>query len=95
VRDLYPPTSKFARHGAGLGRKGTRPPAEPTMATPGSAEKVVVLEQRFAAGESLWHPDDAQGCREPPEWRPPELRLGNPHRSQLAFVEYDDVLRAA
>jgi hypothetical protein len=95
IREQYPSTSKFARRGAGLGCKGTRLPAEPTSATPGSAEKVAVLEQRFARGECLWHPDDVQGCREPPPWAPPLPIFGRPHRSRLAFVEDGDVLLVA
>lgn len=59
VKDLYPSTSKFARRGAG-NITGVQPlPAKPTDAVPGSAEKVAVLEARAAAGESLWHPKDA------------------------------------
>ena len=34
-------------------------PAKATTAKPGTKRKVEVLAQRAAAGESLWHPDDA------------------------------------
>lgn len=37
----------------------TRMPT-PTDAIPGSPEKVRVLEARYLAGESLWHPLDAR-----------------------------------
>lgn len=33
--------------------------AMPTIATPGTKHKVEVLAARAAAGETLWHPDDA------------------------------------
>jgi hypothetical protein len=36
-----------------------RPAATPTHARPGSPEKIAVLEARAAAGEALFHPDDA------------------------------------
>lgn len=38
---------------------GSRTP-QPTTALPGTPEKVEVLAQRFARGESLHHPDDAR-----------------------------------
>jgi hypothetical protein len=34
---------------------------EPTLAMPGSAEKILVMQQRVAAGYELWHPEDARG----------------------------------
>ena len=59
VKDRYPSTSKYAKRGVG-NITGVQPlPAKPTEAVPGSAEKVAVLEARAAAGESLWHPQDA------------------------------------
>lgn len=33
-------------------------PAEPTVAPPGSVEKIAVLAMRAARGEDLWHPED-------------------------------------
>jgi hypothetical protein len=93
IRDLYPPTSKFARRGVGNGSKGRRLPATPTAAPPGSAEKLAVLEARAAAGEALFHPLDALGCRKSQAdapWPP-----GQPHRSRLAFVDTGDVLSVA
>ena len=32
----------------------------PTIAAPGTAEKVHVLRQRLEDGDELWNPDDAQ-----------------------------------
>lgn len=59
VREHYPSTSKFARRGVLDFNGRVKPPPEPTLAPPGSAEKVRVLEQRARRGEALWHPDDA------------------------------------
>lgn len=42
-----------------------RPLPRPTTARPGTPEKVQVLSDRLAAGEQLWHPDDAQGVGSP------------------------------
>ena len=59
VRDRYPSTSKFARRGVGnFNGLGDLPPA-PTLAVPGSPEKVAVLEERARLGLALWHPLDA------------------------------------
>ena len=59
VRELYPPTSKYARRGVG-NFAGAAPLAEaPTVATPGSEEKVREMGRRAAAGLSLFHPEDA------------------------------------
>lgn len=33
-------------------------PVDSTQATPGSEEKIAVMEERALRGESLWHPDD-------------------------------------
>jgi hypothetical protein len=57
VRDLFPSHSKYARRGLGTGNHD-RPPPAPTSAPPGSPDKLAVLEQRAAAGQELWHPDD-------------------------------------
>lgn len=35
------------------------PPAHPTRAKPGSAEKVETLRERYSKGEQFWHPSDA------------------------------------
>lgn len=57
VRDLYPSTSIFARRGVlDCGRELP----VPTLAPPGSAEKIHVLECRAARGELLHHPRDAR-----------------------------------
>ncbi|MBL8796683.1 MAG: hypothetical protein JNM56_22465 [Planctomycetia bacterium] len=40
---------------------GSRPlPAAPTNTAPGSEARIRVLEERFARGWSLFHPDDAR-----------------------------------
>ena len=60
VRDRYPSTSKYARHGVGIGVNFHSPaPARPPEAVPGSPEKLAVLAERARNGEQLWHPDDA------------------------------------
>jgi hypothetical protein len=59
VRERFPSTSKFARRGVGNGCVFVPMPARPTPATPGSAEKLAVLEERARLGVSLWHPADA------------------------------------
>jgi hypothetical protein len=59
VRDQYPSTSKYARRGVSDFNGKIVPPAFPTTALPGTPEKVAVLQQRAARGESLWHPEDA------------------------------------
>lgn len=59
VRDLYPPTSKFARRGVG-NFCGNRPlPETHTCAAPGSEEKILILMERAAKSQSLFHPQDA------------------------------------
>ena len=42
---------------------GTIPPTDflPTDATPGTEEKIEILESRRRAGLPLWHPDDLRG----------------------------------
>ena len=59
VREMYPSTSKFARRGVGDFNGTAQLAAQPTQATPGSPEKVAILEQRARLGLSLWHPLDA------------------------------------
>ena len=59
IRDLYPSTSKFARHGIDDFNGTVRLPDLPTDAPPGSPEKVAVLERRARLRQGLWHPDDA------------------------------------
>jgi hypothetical protein len=59
VRDLYPSTSKFARRGVG-NFNGVAPlPADSTDALPGSEAKILILMERAARREALWHPEDA------------------------------------
>src|SRR5215218_10228101 len=64
VRDLYPSTSKFAHRGVGdFNGRAVLPPA-PTVAPPGSPEKVAILEERASRKQALWHPADAPMDRE-------------------------------
>lgn len=60
LRERYPSTSKFGRRSTPdfLGRAvlaGT-----PTLAMPGTPEKVAILEQRAAHRQALRHPLDAR-----------------------------------
>jgi hypothetical protein len=66
VRELYPVTSKYGRRGVGNGYGKSKPATHPTNALPGSLEKVLVLSERAALGQDLWHVDDATmaGSRE-------------------------------
>src|SRR5437660_3820538 len=58
VRDLYPSTSKFARRGVG-NFCGLAPlPERPTGAAPGSEEKILILMDRAAKRQALFHPAD-------------------------------------
>jgi hypothetical protein len=59
VRDRYPSTSKFARRGVDDFNGQVRLPSVATEATPGSPEKVAVLEERARLRVALWHPADA------------------------------------
>ncbi|MBY0521815.1 MAG: hypothetical protein K2R98_00360 [Gemmataceae bacterium] len=63
VRDLYPSTSKFARRGVS-DFNGKAHTAAPTIALPGSPEKVAILEERARLQQELWHPADAPMDRE-------------------------------
>ncbi|HLW65419.1 MAG TPA: hypothetical protein VKS79_08890 [Gemmataceae bacterium] len=59
VRELFPSTSKFARRGV-ANFCGIAPlPEAPTVAAPGSEEKICVLMERAAKKQALWHPADA------------------------------------
>ncbi len=61
IRDLYP-----SRAPKGVGNlTGRRPMPVPTTAVPGTAEKLEVLWARALAGESLFHPADAQYYEDP------------------------------
>ncbi len=57
VRDRYPSESKFARRGVGNDGTGALP--IPTLAPPGTPERLAALAERAARGEALFHPHDA------------------------------------
>jgi hypothetical protein len=59
VREEYPSTSKFARRGVGDFNGAARRAKRPTVAPPGTPEKVAVLAERARLGLDLWHPRDA------------------------------------
>ncbi len=64
LRNRYPSTSKFARHGVLDFFGPVRRARTPTQARPGSPEKVAILEQRARLCQELWHPFDAPLDRE-------------------------------
>lgn len=64
IRERYPSESRYAPAQA-TGKEappdvtGSRPlPKCPVTAWPGSEEKILALQARALAGESLWHPQD-------------------------------------
>jgi hypothetical protein len=60
VKELYPPTSPYARRGIGHGN-GTQPlPMTPTNAPVGSLAKLKVMYARLQRGEQLFHPNDSR-----------------------------------
>jgi hypothetical protein len=58
VKEKFPSTSKFARRGVG-NFNGNVPLPEPTLAVPGTPEKMAVLARRAELKQALWHPLDA------------------------------------
>ena len=60
VRDKVPSTSKYAHRGTGNFSGAAPLPPVPTTAPPGTAEKLLVLEQRAKASRQLFHPADAR-----------------------------------
>lgn len=59
VREIYPSTSKYSRRGVGNFSGASKPAAFTTDHAPGSPGKVLVMEARAKAGQSLFHPGDA------------------------------------
>lgn len=59
VRDKFPSGVKFACLGQGVRASSAPLPPAPTRAYPGSAEKLVVFQERLILGVQLWHPEDA------------------------------------
>ncbi len=65
VKDRYPSTSKFARRGLGNFSGNAPLPESPTVAPPGSPEKLAVIEQRARMRQALFHPYDAKYAGDP------------------------------
>jgi hypothetical protein len=59
VREQYPSMSKFGRRGPGNFNGKAKLPPFPTLALPGSPEKIAILEQRALLRQALFHPQDA------------------------------------
>lgn len=68
VRALYPSTSPYARRGRGQSGSvgGDRLPDRACEAPAGSAERIIELERRAAAGVNLNHPGDSLYITEVP-----------------------------
>lgn len=73
IRDKYPSTSKFGRRSFGNFFGKAPLPPQPTSASPGTPEKVAVLEERARLKLSLWHPEDAR-----------EENVGDSQRAKVA-----------
>ena len=75
VRELFPSTSKFARRGVGNFNGNAPLPDQPTEASPGSEAKILILMERAAKRQALFHPRDSMIVAEPaPADEPVELR---------------------
>jgi hypothetical protein len=59
VREHFPSTSKFAHRGIDDFNGTPALAPRPTMALPGTPDKVAVLEERARLRQALWHPQDA------------------------------------
>lgn len=64
VKELYPPTSKYARRGVGL-HAATRGEPKGTKAPPGSSQKKSVMAARAAAGLSIFGTADVKDYEDP------------------------------
>lgn len=68
VRDRYGiAESRVNRRGVGNGHFTPTDPATPCFHPVGSLERILTYERRAAAGERLWHPDDATAVCRPDE----------------------------
>lgn len=83
IKEQYPSTSKYARRGVGNFTGNAPLPEAPTTATPGSPEKLAVLEQRAKLKQSLFHPADARYEGDP---RPFEFLQGKKLSSRTCDV---------
>lgn len=59
IRCLYNDVKSTGNRGPGNYYGNPQDMPEPTLALPGTEEKLRVLEQRAALGQNLWHPLDA------------------------------------
>src|SRR5262249_18830823 len=60
IRSRYPPERKFGPRGTGNFCGNPATPFGPTVAAPGTLEKLAILEQRARLHQALWHPLDAR-----------------------------------
>jgi len=59
IRDLYPPSSKYARRGSGNYFAQAPLPIFATLALPGTPEKIAIMAQRVQERRQVFHPHDA------------------------------------
>jgi hypothetical protein len=59
IREQFPSLSKFSQWCNEPTPVRSLVPVEPTLALPGSAEKIAVLTARFGQQQTLWHECDA------------------------------------
>jgi hypothetical protein len=59
IRERYPSESKYGRRSMADFNGRVARPSAPTLALPGTCEKVAVLAQRACLRQELWHPLDA------------------------------------
>jgi hypothetical protein len=74
VRAKFPSASKFGRRGIGNFCGNAPSPYVPTVAAPGSVEKLAVIEQRARLKQALWHPLDARYPGDPRTLQALQLR---------------------
>ena len=72
IRVQYPSTSIFAKRGVGNGHVHDAPlPRKPTLAEPGTEDKLLVLMERAERNECLFHPGDRMLGSSPVPWAVP------------------------
>lgn len=93
VRDLFPSTSKFGRRGHANHNDAPPLATLPTLAPPGSPEKIAVLEERARLHQALWHPGDARLPEALPFCRGPEGSAADVFSADFANTPGDRAAR--
>lgn len=92
LKEHYPSTSRYARrHSALEDFEGRAPlPRRSTDTTPGTEEKIRVLEERAAAGLSLFHPrDNLYRPDANPKSQPVTTKIHHAFISVIPYLEDD------